>query len=254
MLEILNRLVKNKKIVIYSLLSVGVVSSVGNLVFPHFFAAEGESINANQVVVMGVIIVGVIITEIILFTLLYSEIRKELFGTKEVKKLARVFPFVALLLVIGIIMLLINLIYSVIAMLVWELLKTQISIDQMKNLVDVMRPILSILMIPVLISALMVFGLRGKRVLESIKASFKETKKMYTQLLITIGVLYVSGRALMYLLSYTGEAMVADVLRTIVYTVGATVAHLIIASVYTKQSKLEIIGEIGEEDNEEAAV
>ena len=199
-------------LIIESMISIfGVVFSIWLLPLIFFIGTGQKSVN-NILVIVMVLIAIIMMTSLI--TILRHMLRNQTgkYKGKITTSFGRIFIFIVICLVCYF---LISLLCGVVSVLIYNLLKTRLSLIQIKAIINIITAGIVLLVMPLFISEFWSVVKNEKKLIKSIIAGFNILRKCYGKLTALLILLYGVGTLITFVLSLLSNNTLVLVIRGI---------------------------------------
>ena len=201
--------------------------------FPAFFGnATGGAAFGRYLLGLGVLL-ALIAGAFALLTVLLRKSAEALGVSQPALKLSKyVGKLLLLLLVFAGAALVLSVIDGFIATLLYAWLHVFLTLDQIKSVVDIVTNVISVLVLPLFLLALLSFGLEKPAVVGSVKGGLRRFKAQYLKILAVLLVLVGTGYLVLTLFNFAGASAVLEILQAVILSAFGAAGVLLMVTVY----------------------
>ena len=187
------------------------LSLCGKFVFPEIFAAGAGQAGFLHPAAGLFLVPATCLLAIYLLSLLFVGVTDG-----ERKPFTYFKGFLALLLIELAVMPVVGALNGLLSVLIHAVARPSLTQEKIEGVIDATASILLLLVIPVFIHILMVFGTQERKVTQSIRAGLKSLKKVYLRILLTILVLFSAGYLCGLPFRYTQTTVATNIIQAII--------------------------------------
>jgi hypothetical protein len=139
--------------------------------------------------------------------------------------------------------LVISLLYGLLAVLIHAVLKSTLSLEQIKGIINIATIVLTWLISPLYISALFTYGLDSEKPWKAFVGSLKIGGRRYIKFLVFVAAVFAMGWLTTLPFRYADMTLPLEIVRTATVTVIGMFSLLFDIALYADESKNEAAGQ-----------
>ena len=211
------------------------LSLCGKFVFPEIFAAGAGQAGFLHPAAGLFLVPATCLLAIYLLSLLFVGVTDG-----ERKPFAYFKGILALLLIELAVMPVVGALNGLLSVLIHAVARPSLTQEKIEGVIDATASILLLLVIPVFIHILMVFGTREKKVVRSITTGLKSLKKVYLRILLTILVLFSAGYLCGLPFRYTQPSLVLNIIQAIIGALIGGLGMIGVVALYPERNSVSL--------------
>ena len=216
---------------------------IGKYLSPMVYTAGSEGKTSSSTVLLGTgVAIAAIILALFLLSLFLENVKTLTGGEKKpVKKAFGGIVCLIGLLIIGFFF--ISLLYGLLAVLIHAILKSTLSFEQIKGVVNIITVVLTWLLSPLLFNCLFSFGLHKVKLLKSCQTGVKIPAGRYIKFLIFPVVVFAAGWLTALPFRYLGKTVPIQLIQTVFVAILGMFALVFMTALYVESSNTKIVTE-----------
>ena len=212
------------------------LSLIGRFLFPIIFT-EGTERDTNGMKMLLLVCSVVFLCILVLFLL---TIFFKFAGRKRKKSHVKAVSGIILLTgLIFIVFFVISLLYGLIAVFINECLKSSISFNYIKGIINAVTMAITWLISPFFFNMIFVHGIKDKKVWESFTSGLRISRSLYFSLLILIAGVFAIGWLAMLPFNYISSTFIIDMLKILIVSVIGMFTLVFAFAVYANNTNSE---------------